>query len=478
MKDKTSIGDSKLIEILKSLSEPEFKRLGKFIRSPFYNESVKLIKLYDFFKTNIQDLLNVNKEDIGIFIYKGEIDYDTKLRKLLSEFTKILEMFILNIELENNKFSRYNLLLYISNSRNLPKTFDQTILEYRKDNEKISGRDPLYYFRKYNIELESFRFLAGKLKDTETQIRNVSDSADDLFLFEKLICIHNITLLHNSFNKAVKTDLNFTVEIINHIRQNEDHFSKNKIIIYAYYLSCLMAMNINDTGFYFKYKYFIVKNQKRFSPKELETFYLIMYSYSIQKVNKGEKEFQKEMMDVFRYIDKNVDSVKYMFGFNIYYLNAINTGMGLNEFDWVEKFIHKYKDSLPKHSRKDVFNLGMANFYFFKKNYNEALNHLVKSDYPNYTYYLMAKVLMIKIYFEKADFEGVLSTIDAMKHFLKRKDLIPERLIKSNSNFLNCVMKLIDKNKKDSILNAEQFAKEDMSIANRDWILEKIKEIS
>lgn len=477
MKSKTGLNDSKFIEILKSLTEPEFKRLGKFIKSSFYNESPKIIKLYYLLKKKYSDKFNICKEDIGNFIYKGEKEYDVKLRKLISDFTKILETFILNVELERNKFSRNNLLLLISNSRNLPKTFDQTLNEYRKENDNIGNRDPLYFFRKYNMDLESFRFRAGRLKNPEMQIRGVSDSADDLFLFEKLICIYNITLLRNSFSKEVKADLNFTGEIIHHIKQNQKHYSENKIILYAYYLSCMMVLNINDNGCYYEYKNFILKNQKQFSPNELETFYLNMYSYSIQKVNKGEKAFLKEMMDVFKYIDKNVDSVKYMFGFNIYYLNVINTGMGLNESDWVEIFIHKYRNSLPKETRDDVFNLGMANFNFFKKNYDEALSHLIKSDYPNYTYHLMAKVLMIKIYFEKKDFEGVITTIDAMKHFLKRKDLIPERLIKTNSNFLNCVLKLIDRNKKRAISEAERLVKEEMSISNRDWITEKIGEL-
>lgn len=473
---KTSMGDSKLIEILSSLSESEFKRFGKFIKSSFHNESPMLIKLYEFFKNYYPDTTNIYKEDIGNFIYSDGKEYDTKLRKLLSEFTKILENFILYIEIETNKFSRNNLLLTISHRRNLSKTFDQTLTDYRKENEKLSERDSHYFFRKYNIELESFRFLAGKFKNPEIHIRILSESVDDLFLFEKLICIYNITLLRNSFNKEVKTDLNFADEIIQHIEKNEDHYSKNKIIIYAYYLSCMMALKINETEYFFKYKKFILKNHKQFSSKELETFYMNMYSYSIQKVNKGEKPFLKEMMDVYKFTDKNADSIKHMFGFNIYYLNAINTGMTLKEFDWVERFIHKYKRSLPEDVREDVFNLGMANFYFFKRNYDEALSHLIKSDYPNYTYYLMAKVLMIKIYFEKKDFEGVLTTIDAMKHFLKRKDLIPERLIKSNLNFLNCIIKLCGRNKKSSVLNAEMIANEDMSIANRDWLLEKIRE--
>lgn len=476
MKEKPSLNDSKLIEILKSLSKQEFKRLDKFIRSPFFNEGPKLIKLYDFFKKNYSNNDLILKEDLGNFIYKGEKNYDVKLRKLISDFTKILKFYILNLEMENSKLSHNNLLLKICNNRNLPKTFNQTLIESRKENENLKNRDPHYYFHNYYLELESFRFGSGRLKDPGASIKKVSDSADNLFLFEKLICIYNINTLRNSFNKIDSSELSLTSEVIDHIKQREDHYSKNHIIIFTYYLSSLMAMNINEKEYFFRYKTFVLTNRKKFSPLELHTFYLMMYSYSIQKVNKGDKSFMTEMMDVFKFIDKNVKSVRYMFGFNIYYLNAVNTGMALKEHAWVEKFMNKNKEYLPKENREDVFNLGMANFYFFRKNYDEALNFLIRSDYPNYTYYLMAKILLIKIYFEKDDYEGVLSTIDAMKHYLKRKDLIPERLIRSNSNFLNCVIKLIDRNKKNSILNAERMAKEDMSISNREWIIEKIRE--
>ena len=401
-----------------------------------------------------------------------------KLRKLISDFTKILETYILNIEIERNKFSRNTTLLKICNDRNLPKTFDQSLEEIRSSNENPKERDAHYFFRKVFIDVEEWRFLAGKLKDPETYIKKISGSIDDLFLYEKIICNYNICTLRNSFNKEVIADLNLTEEAVAFITKNEDHFSKNKKVIYSYFLSYMMVSNFNESENYFKYKKFILNNLKWFSFSELEAYYLNMYSYSIQKVNKGDRSFLKEMMDVFKFLDENIDSIRYMFGFNIYYLNAINTGMGLKEYKWVEKFMNKHKDNLPKENRDDVYNLGMANFYFFKNNFDEALKHLIRSDYPNYTYYLMAKVLIIKIYFEKKDFEGVLSTIDAVKHYLKRKDLIPERLIRSNSNFLNCVIKLIDKNKKNSILNAESMVKKDMSISNREWVIAKIEELN
>ena len=51
---------SNLIELLNVFTPKEFKELGEFVNSPFFNKNENVIKLYNYNKKYFPDLENVN----------------------------------------------------------------------------------------------------------------------------------------------------------------------------------------------------------------------------------------------------------------------------------------------------------------------------------------------------------------------------------------------------------------------------------
>src|SRR4029079_4931344 len=56
--------------------------------------------------------------------------------------------------------------------------------------------------------------------------------------------------------------------------------------------------------------------------------------------------------------------------------NIVTIACRLKEFDWTEKFIHRYKDKLEAETREHFFQYNLASFYYEKSDYGNALKLL------------------------------------------------------------------------------------------------------
>src|SRR4030095_4068883 len=139
--------ESKLTEMLKGISPPEFKRFGEFLNSPFHNKSKKILQLYDLIAENFEDFdaNKVTKEEISIKLFPEDINNDQNARTLISNFTTLLEEFlILILESENHDIPKKINLLKSLRDRNILKTFDMTSKEIIDQNQKEFNRNAEY----------------------------------------------------------------------------------------------------------------------------------------------------------------------------------------------------------------------------------------------------------------------------------------------------------------------------------------------
>ena len=93
----------KIAVLLEGLTPSELRRLGDFVRSPFYNKNRNLISLYEFFEASIaSDPENITKENIWEHLSADKKYDDSKIRSVLSEFKKLCETFLTVIKQEEN----------------------------------------------------------------------------------------------------------------------------------------------------------------------------------------------------------------------------------------------------------------------------------------------------------------------------------------------------------------------------------------
>ena len=474
---KNEFSESKLYELIKGLTKEEFKRFGLFIKSPYFNKSKTMEKLWVFLKQNIDklDSPKITKEKISSVIYPGEKCDESNLRKQLSNFTKLAEEFLTLIALDKKKYTKENVLIQELLARGYSKTTVQVINELRKQYTEDMDKDSDYYYNMHDTERSYFLFKSREMKNPEEHTVKNSFILDLYYISVKLLNYYTILNLKLHYNKQVEFDMWAFDDIVRFIEKHKSELSENHKSLYADYLSVRMMLSPDKAEPFEELSAYVSENKSKVGEVEKHRMYIYLYNHSLYRYNRGYTLNPGEVFDVIKEMESEEVPLWYYFAFHMYYINAVKYSCMRGEYDWAVEFMKNRKEKIHDNIRGETYSLAMANYYFTRQDYHEALRYLVNVDFPNYSFYIGAKIMLIKIYWELSEPEGVLSSIDAVRKFLQRKELIPQRLMESTTNFINCASLLVDLNTKDKTFKIRKILEKEISTSEKQWVKEKLR---
>ena len=106
------------------------------------------------------------------------------------------------------------------------------------------------------------------------------------------------------------------------------------------------------------------------------------------------------------------------------YHNIVGAGLRCGEVAWVDDFIHRYKTMLEKQYRDSSFHFNLARLQYERKRFDSVLVLMQKANYSDPLLTLAAKTLLLKTYFELHEYDLLLSHLDAMRNYIRRKKVI------------------------------------------------------
>jgi hypothetical protein len=479
---KRRIKKSKLSELLKNLSEQDFKKLGDFMYSPFHNKSKLMIQLYDYFQNveSYKELDDIDKLKIFRFLYPQENYSDSRIRSLLSDFIKLVEKFLIYCEFEKNKLYQTNLLLNSYFGRNMSRNFESLSKELSNELKDEFNKNPEYYLNKYNFNHLLLSYEGSEIEVSQDQnYFDTSAELDNYFISSKLILINSLLSRKYHVFGNIKLNIKFSEEILIFIEENITHFKTNDPIIYTEYL-ILMMMRYPDKEKYFKlFSGYVLKNIKKFNQHELEQVYYPLCNYSFNKIALGNIDYLNYLFEIYKTFErKNFYSGKDHIQ-DIDFLSIILTGLKLKKIEWTENFLLNYRTKLPQNIKSDTIHLAKAQIHFYKKEYEQSIYQLNKVKHKNAYYYLKSKEIQMQIYYEKGEFEMLESLIDATRHYIKRHKEILFIHYNRYNDFLNFIYKLFkaNENSNGSIITIKKELSKNMNAIGREWLLEKLQEL-
>lgn len=146
--------------------------------------------------------------------------------------------------------------------------------------------------------------------------------------------------------------------------------------------------------------------------------------------------------------------------------------------DWVKQFLDKHRNRLYNHeAAEEMVRYNYANYYFYIKDFKNALKNLKKETYRDINFKLVSRLLEIKTRFEIDD-ALTDDRIKAANAFFRRERKIPPAKRAPLNLFIAYVRKLRDPR---TIHNPRKLEKliETLNqeiVAERAWLLEKAKE--
>jgi hypothetical protein len=278
-------------------------------------------------------------------------------------------------------------------------------------------------------------------------------------------------LLKVNYNKP------FLEDIITYI---SDGKFKGHVAVEVYESIVLMHIQPDNHFHYQNLLSLLEIHADEFSKEELVDMYVFAQNFCTNRINSGHAEYLAEIFKLY----KKMISLDAIFenGYvrpNVF-KNIVTVGIRLEEFEWIEKFIHDYKEKLEPKTRENAVNYNMAWLEYAKKEYKKALRFLANADLMDIFYLLGAKCLLLKIYYETENTEAFYALTESFYVYLRRNNQIADFQKEAHLNFTKVIkqmMKLkLERDKKGAKKMHEELSAE-KNVLDLSWFLKKLEAI-
>jgi hypothetical protein len=462
---------SQLLDLMKSLTKHDVRELRKVVRSPYFNQREDVIQLFDFIEKSLNSKSPVLiKEKVFSTLFANKKYDDVLMRQIMSYLYKIIHKYlIVEVALQSQAESQISLVKALRQKKS-ERIFEKYLSASNEIVETQSFRNSQFHFFKYTLLQEEYEYMSKKKRGAELNLQEVSNNLDYYYLTEKLhmACI---MFAHKNISKH-----NYDEPLLEPVLQYVEKMNIIPTAVSAYYHIYKVLTDPDNEIHYKNLKIIITAKSDSFPETERRDLYIAATNYCIKRLNKGDKFYGKEALELYRArLDTNVLLENGILPFYTYN-NMLMLALKAEEYDWAERVLHDFKQYLPEKERENIFNYNLAIFYFRTGKYPEAMMLLQKVNLNDVLYNLDARRLLARIYYETDEQNALHSLIESSKVYLHRqKDIGYHHDMYANYfRFLDKMLKIdLKRAESRAILRGE--VEGTQLLAEREWLMERLK---
>ncbi len=472
--------NTKLIKLLQSLEEGEFKRLYPFLKSPYHNSNRHIIELFAYLRECHPhwDSRRLAKEKVFHKLFPGQ-EFDlNKLRKLMTMLTQLVEEYILTLELEHETTLKKKLLVSAYNRRNLFPFFDKNARELVSDLEDAPHRNRAYHYECAHLNELLFNHPDTDIKkEGQALLTQAMEHLDSYYFLSKLQIVAEMRARENIL--AEKYSIPLLEEVI---QESGQRFGSGNLL-YQLYINIINfhqadvdSPAFSDTLTLFR------KLLPGIDQREQQTILNHLANYCIRMINQGDSNYRKALFELYLLrIETNLLIEKNQIT-EITFSNIVATGASLKAFDWTRDFIEEYAPFLKEKIREDIKALSYGLWHFNKKEYDQVEQKLLGHNFSDMLNLLKSRCLLIRTYYEQFLLNDnyylfLIDQCNAFEKFILRHTRISKGKSEAYLNFIRFTKKLAQKviNQEDTSVLIKPLQNQTL-ITYKEWLLEKMSQ--
>lgn len=464
----------KLLIFFNQLNIAEKVKFKELVHSSFFNKRDKLKKLVDYFeKEHPEDGMEWDKKKAYTSVFGKEKFNELQLNNLLSDLYKLGEKFMINNQFEYDKELRdVALIESLINQGGI-----NNVAGFLNKKKKESSVTDFYGTYKVNLLADQFHF--RKTRKTNNIFLLNSQKQLDLFfvctqlkIWCELLNRSNVLSLEYNQNHLKR----FQLLLKSYITEYE-----NEPYVILYYPIFQWMKKPSSDKWYIGYLEKMIKYIPVFPVDEAKEICNYIQNYCVKRINEGRDEFLKELFQLFKLMlnENLIYEGNYLSQWT--YKNIVTVGVRLKEFEWTENFIHEYYNKLPANDADNAYQFNLAVLHYESGKYDRAMQLLNKVHFTDPNYYLDAKSILLKIYFEQQEDDALYSLRDTVKIYLLREKVLSKNQKMLYKNLFSYTMKLFRlkfqsahlKSENKLAINKKLAAEIETNehIANKQWLL-------
>ncbi len=463
------------------------RRFRELAASPYFNKHRDVLALVKLLEKHYPDFspARCSREQLSRELFAERPKPQQHLAVI---FTYTLRLFYEFIALEEGRKQpeeRQLLQLKFLRRRGLFKTYEKQQARLQKKLQEKTVRDSRYHQLAFALETEKNRYHnLLNTYESAAQIVKKQQQLDMFFLSEKLRDACELHIRNKITQHNYELPLGNTALAI--VQKKEAPYQQiPSIAIYHRILNVLRKPDEKDFEQLLKE---LQKAENAFEREELQNIYNYLQNHCIEQINSGKTEYLRKAFELYKtLLEKNLLLDERGFLPEWHYKNITTIGLRLQEEGWIDEFLTSYREMLPPESRDAAFAFNRAAWHYACGNYEQVLRLLAQLEYHDFRYYLGAKSLLLRTYYELEEYEALSALAEAFRQYLKRHKILADERVKAFRRLLRFTRRalLIKINKKYTspeknraeLQKLKQQILQTEPVINREWLLQKLEEI-
>jgi len=431
---ETTVEKNPLISIYQSLDKSDGRRLGKWLDSPIHNQRADVRALHAYLlggEDRLYKTSSLTKMRVWKRIFPKEPFDDARLRQTFHWTLKATEAFLAWNNWQRDEFSRQLALVMELRKRNITTLAGRKLKKTIQSQNQIPLRNESYFRNEYLLELEREEHRNAYQPLESPRLIEISDTLDLTYFIEKLKVSGN--MIFQQRIKKIEYDLRMVDEVVAQVSRLD--LSKHPVLAIHYYGYRGLIEDDASGESIGLLRDAVAKHGDLLAQKDLRHVILMAINICISNMNIGRETYIREAFEWYRlgfYRDVIAENNLLT---RATYLNIITIGLRLKEYVWIENFINESTSQLEEDIRENTENFSRARLSYELKDYDTAMRLLVIVDLKHPVYNLLAKTLLLKIYYELDEYDAMESQLDSMTTYIRRKEIAELR----RDNFNNIV---------------------------------------
>jgi len=464
---------SVLTEIVRSLEKKEIRELNKWLQSPAHNQRQDVIKLFDFLVKNLPNGDEAaEKMKAWKAVFPSKPYDDAFMRQVMYFLLKAIEEYLVFMDYTDDQVQFQIALTRIYRNRKIEKAYKQSHRHAAESLKTQPLRNGYYLLQRFFLEQEEYEHQISITQSGPVNLQEAANALEMWFLAEKMR-ISSAMLAHHTVYQKANYNFGILDAVLSYTSSNE-LFEEPAVSVY--YHGYMATTNFEEESYFDQFEHLIQNQTTNFGRSEVRSLFQAAINYCIGKLNRGKSDFSKRLFDLYRkglemgIILENNKVSRYTFG------NAVGAALRLREFGWAEKFIEDFQHHLDEKERNSIVNFNQSRVFFEKGDYAHAQRLLRQFEYDDVHLNIIAKTMLLKIYFETDEYDAFESLLESTRTYLQRKETLDATRKASYKNMISLMKKLLQLNifskvQKESF---RELVQKTNPLAERDWFLKQL----
>lgn len=465
---------SKVINLIRTFTSQEWRDFLDFVNSPYFNRNRDIIRMVKYLNQHFPTFNSgtIAKPKLSSFLYPSENYNDKRIRYIMSDLYKLAERFLLIQRYENRKDQMQIDLLNSYLDRSLEKQYQTQRRKIKASDKGLAKKSSAHHFFQLQLaDTEEKHFELKRQRRFDANIQTASEHLDCFYFIKKLK--YSCGMQDRQRLLSAQYEDNLSDDFLKIIQQND--FFENAVVR-AYY-SVLMALREEEKDKHFhNLKELLADQQELISKPDLREIYLYAINYCARKIRQGKDIYLSEALSLYQQGISNQILIENGELSPWTFTNVVKLALRLRRYDWIEIFIKSNSKKLPDSFRQNALNYNLAELYYYRKSYDQALEYLNLVKFSDLNYYLGSRVMLIKIYYEREEEQALLSQLAAFSMFLKRNKEISSHIKKTYLNFCDLLFQLVKRNPRQ-LLNIGERIQQTSPLTDKGWLIQQYEEI-